>query len=275
MTKDAVTSKLASVGIIGYGSVGRATELLFKKAVIFDPPKGYDDPTQLQKCPVSFVCVPTPTGRDGRCDLRLVHDAVKSVAPLLSDSQVLAIRSTVPPGTARQLQEEYSNTHIASNPEFLRSHRLKEDALRPFRVVIGGDSVYARQLLLRTYHSRLTRRVPYIVTDSITAELIKYIANSFLSVKISYAHQIRRAAARLGADYDEVVRAVGLDPRIGSGDEWFLDRLDDECLPKDLRAFVSLLRSWNTERWLLEAVLAHEEERFSIRMTERPAPSGT
>lgn len=254
-----------TVGIVGHGTVGQATALLFRDVAIYDPPKGHADLSPLARCPVSFVCVPTPTLPDGRCDLSSVYAAASQVAPILSDQQVLAIRSTVPPGTVRQLQEAFPNTHFASNPEFLRAHRLAEDALRPSRVVIGADTVHSRQVLLKAYHSRLGRRVPYIVTDSVTAELIKYAANCFLATKITYAQEIRRAARRIGAHYDDVVRAVGLDPRIGPGDEWFLDGLNDECLPKDLEAFISLLRSWRTDRRMLETVRQLKSEPLPVR----------
>jgi UDP-glucose 6-dehydrogenase len=90
-------------------------------------------------------------------------------------------------------------------------------------VVIGADTVYSRQVLLSLYNSRLGRRAAYVVTDSVTAEFIKYAANCFLATKITYAQEIRKAARRIGAHYDDVVRAVGMDPRIGPGDEWFLD----------------------------------------------------
>lgn len=243
------------VGIIGYGTVGQATAALFGNVVIHDPLKGYAGASNLPKCGVLFVCVPTPATPDGRCDLGMVKAAIESIAPLLSDSQVVAVRSTVPPGTVRQLQEEFPNTHFAANPEFLRAHRAQKDATHPRRVVIGADTAYARQTLLRAYYSRLKHRVPYLVTDSLTAEFIKYAANCFLATKITYAAEIRRTAERIGADYGEIVRALSLDPRIGGGDEWWLSGVLDECLPKDLEAFVNLLRGWQTDRQLLETIL--------------------
>ncbi len=274
-----------TTGIVGYGTVGQATALLFEDVAIYDPPKGHTDLSALAGCPVSFVCVPTPTLTDGRCDLSFVYDAVSRVAPILSNKQILAIRSTVPPGTVRQLQEEFPNTHIASNPEFQRADHLEEGSLRPSRVVIGADTeicslcsrslshhlqpsrvvigadtTYSQQLLLEAYRSCLKDHVPYLVTDSVTAEFIKYAANCFLATKITYAQEIRKAASRIGAHYGDVVRAVGLDPRIGPGDEWFLDRLDDHCLPKDLEAFTSLLRSWRTDSRLLETVRDLKDE---------------
>ncbi len=263
-----------TTGIIGYGTVGQATALLFEDIAIYDPPKGHTDLSALARCPVSFVCVPTPTLTDGRCDPSFVYDAVSQVAPILSADHVLVIRSTVPPGTVRQLQEGFPNTHLASNPEFLRAHRLEEDSLHPSRVVIGADTVYSRQRLLKLYHSRLGRGVPYVITDSVTAEFIKYAANCFLATKITYAQEIRKAAYHIGTHYEDVVRAVGLDPRIGQGDEWFLDGLNDECLPKDLEAFISVLHSWRTDSRLLEKVhdLKDEPLRGRLGAADRMAP---
>ncbi len=257
------------MGIVGYGTVGRATASLFRDVAIYDPYQGYDDLASLADRDVVFVCVPTPNRPDGHCDLSAVYDAVRRVVPRLSERQVVAIRSTVPPGTARRLQEAFPNTHFAANPEFLRAHRLEEDAKRPSRVVIGADTVFARQSLLRAYHSCFRDRVPYLVTDSLTAEFIKYAANCFLATKILYARELRRAAKRLGVSFGDVVMALGLDPRIGGGEEWWLEGLQDECLPKDLEAFVHFLRSRGIERELLETLL---RLRDSTLMTEG-APS--
>ena len=247
------------VGIVGYGTVGQATAQLFKNVAVYDPPKGYTDPSVLDKCPLLFLCVPTPSLPDGRCDLSLVYQAISQIAGHIKENQVVAVRSTVPPGTVRQLQETFAHAHFASNPEFLRADHLEEDALRPKRVVIGADIDYSQQLLLKAYRGRFKDRVPYVLTDSLTAEFIKYAANTFLATKIAFARDIRKAARRLGAHYDDAVRAVSLDPRIGGGDEWWLDGLRDECLPKDLSAFVSLLRAWRTEGRLLTTVLASED----------------
>lgn len=248
------------VGIVGYGVIGQATARLFKSAVVYDPPKGYTDPSILAGCRVLFVCVPTPILPDGRCDLSLLYGAIGDIAGHLNKDQVVAVRSTVPPGTTRQLQEAFAQAHFAANPEFLRAHRAMEDTLRPWRVVVGADSDYSRQMLLNIYRSRLGERVPYVATDSVTAEFIKYAANCFLATKIFYGRLIRKAAQRLGADYEDVVRSLALDPRIGGGEEWWLEGLRDECLPKDLTAFVNLLRRWRTERRLLETVLEIKNE---------------
>ena len=242
------------VGIIGYGTVGQATAHLFKDVVIYDPPKGYEDASALGGCSIVFLSVPTPSALDGRCDLGAVYQALGVIAPQLSDSQVVAVRSTVPPGTVRQLQAAFPNTRFASNPEFVRAHKAEEDSVRPWRVVIGGDSAYVREAVRQVYYERLRRSVPYLVTDSLTAEYIKFAANGFLATKIVYALQIRQAAQHAGADYDAVVQGLSLDPRIGGGDEWWLEGLDDECLPKDLEAFLHLLRDWQGDAGLLEAV---------------------
>lgn len=259
------------VGIVGYGVVGQATARLFKSAAMYDPAKGYTDSSVLAGCRVVFVCVPAPTLPDGRCDLSFLYGAIGDIAGHLNKDQVVAVRSTVPPGTTRQLQETFAQAHFAANPEFLRAHRATEDALRPPRVVIGADSVYSRQTLLDTYRSRLGERVPHVVTDSVTAEFIKYAANCFLAAKILYGRVIRKAAQRLGADYEDVVRSLALDPRIGGGEEWWLEGLRDECLPKDLTAFVNLLRRWRAERRLLETVLEIKNEDLA---RERALPVG-
>ncbi|MFQ6019923.1 MAG: hypothetical protein ACE5KW_04125 [Dehalococcoidia bacterium] len=247
------------VGVVGYGTVGQATARLFNGAAVYDPLKGYADASALDRCQVVFICVPTPTLPGGECDLSLVYGSISEISPHIDEDRVVAIRSTVPPGTVRQLQETFAHAHFASTPEFLRADYMEQDALQPSRVVIGADTAYSQQVLLKAYRSRLRDRVPYVVTDSLTAEFIKYVANCFLATKISYAREIRTAARRLGAHYDDVVQAVGLDPRIGSGDEWWLEGLRDECLLKDLSAFVKLLRGWRSDGRLLTTVLASQD----------------
>ncbi|HEY8490679.1 MAG TPA: hypothetical protein VIO14_06770 [Dehalococcoidia bacterium] len=232
------------MGVVGYGVVGQATAHLFGGAAVYDPAKGFDDPAVLADCPVIFLCVPTPTVH-GRNDLSLLHHALAALAPVLREGQVLAVRSTVLPGTMRALGARYPRLRFAANPEFLRSHRAFQDALRPYRTVVGADDPGTAEAVVRAYRARLPADTPFVVTDSVSAELIKYAANAFLATKIAYAHEVWAAAQRLGADYGAVSTALGLDPRIGAGEELVVDPDDpgfsDECLPKDLAAFVTFL----------------------------------
>lgn len=252
-------STLQPVGIAGYGIVGQAVAHLFKTVAIFDPPKGWTDPSVLKRCPVTFMCVPTPT-IDCCHDLSILESTLDAIAPYLESGHILAIRSTVLPGTVRRLQQEYNGLHFASNPEFLRSHQAFLDVLNPHRVVIGADIPWVSQYLRRLYQDRLGTKVPVVVTDSVTAEVIKYASNCFLAMKISFAEELREVCHELGAEYREVAEGMALDPRIGGGEE--LSRDDgnrgfaDECLPKDLASFTAFVQERTLSATMLEATQA-------------------
>lgn len=250
---------MPKIGVVGYGVVGQATAYLFGGAAVYDPAKGFSDPRVLADCTVVFLCVPTPTVH-GRNDQSLLDEALAALLPVLQNGQVLALRSTVLPGTVRALQARYPFLRLTSNPEFLRAHRAFADATRPYRVVIGADDPAAAEAVAHAYRRRLPPETPFVLTDSMTAELIKYASNVYLAAKISYAHEIWEAALRLSADYEAIREAMGLDPRIGPGDELAVDPdhlgFDDECLPKDLTAFATFLDELGLPAYLARATAA-------------------
>jgi UDPglucose 6-dehydrogenase len=235
------------VGIVGYGVIGKATASIFPEIVVYDPLKGYPDPSPLGACDVIFICVPTPTV-GGRQDISIVEQALEWTAPFLRPEQVVAIRSTVLPGTTQRLQERHPQLGLAHNPEFLRSHRAMEDAREPHRIVLGADLPHVRRALVDVYRESmvadLERRL--ILTDATTAELIKYAANCYLAMKISYFNEMYDVGRALNADYETLSTALGMDPRIASGEETRINPsnrgFDDECLPKDLDAFIGFLQ---------------------------------
>lgn len=254
-----MSSKLERVGIVGYGIVGQTVAHLFKKVVIYDPPKGWNDPLALGGCPVIFICLPTPT-IDGRNDLGTILSTLDVLAPYLAPECILAIRSTVLPGTTRRLQQEYQGLHFASNPEFLRGHLAFHDVLNPYRIIIGADTPWVGQYLEQFYQSRLGNKVPVVVTDSVTAEVIKYASNSFLAMKISFAEELRELCQKLGVEYGMVAEGMAFDPRIGGGEELFRGDgnrgFTDECLPKDLESFVTFVQEWGHPGTMLKATQA-------------------
>jgi UDPglucose 6-dehydrogenase len=238
------------VGIAGYGVIGQATASVFSDMVVYDPPQGYPDPKPLAECGVVFVCVPTPT-KDGKQDLSIVQQCLKDLAAVLPEGHIVALRSTVLPGTNRQLQKEHPRLVLASNPEFLRSHRAMDDMREPYRIVIGADDPRARRALVAAYDESLVRPASrhYVLTSTTTAELIKYAANCYLATKISYFNEMYDVCRALDADYETLRHALGLDPRIAPGEETMINPrnrgFDDECLPKDLSAFIAFLRDNN------------------------------
>jgi len=158
---------------------------------------------------------------------------------------VVCIRSTVLPGTTRKLQQSCPQTAFAYNPEFLRAHRAFKDVIKPYRVVIGADDKVIRDRVADAYRASRAHIPRLVITNSITAEMIKYAANCFLAMKITYANEIFDVCKALGINYEQVRQGISLDPRIGNGDELVVDPsyrgFRDECLPKDLDAFISFL----------------------------------
>ncbi|HEY8415473.1 MAG TPA: UDP-glucose/GDP-mannose dehydrogenase family protein, partial [Thermaerobacter sp.] len=172
------------------------------------------------------------------------------------DRPVVVMKSTVPPGTGRRLQERYLAAHgiaYVSNPEFLREGSAVYDWFHPDRVVIGSESEEAAARVRALYEGY---GAPIVVTDTTTAEMIKYGANAFLATKISFINELANMCDRVGADVEVVARGIGLDPRIGPD---FLRAglgYGGSCFPKDVRALDHLALVYDYPFELLRAVIA-------------------
>jgi UDPglucose 6-dehydrogenase len=210
-----------------------------------------------------FICVGTPPLEDGDADLSAIDNCARLIAEEARGPKLIVEKSTVPMQTGQKLKRAlaiYSRKSdydfkVASNPEFLREGTAVFDFLHPDRIVIGVEDEHAEAQLREIYQPILERRltcpihngncpperVPALVATSInSAELIKHSCNSFLALKISYANLISDICENMGADVQQVVHAMGLDPRIGSD---FLHAglgFGGFCLPKDIQAFIRL-----------------------------------
>ena len=172
---------------------------------------------------VVFIAVGTPTRRgDGHADLSYVFAAAKEVAAELSDYTAIITKSTVPVGTGRQVEEVVKAANpeadfdVVSNPEFLREGSAIGDFMRPDRVVVGAESERAIARMRALYRPLYLIEKPVLFTSLETAELIKYAANAFLAVKISYINQMADLCEAVGADVHDVAKGMGLDNRIGA-----------------------------------------------------------
>ena len=193
---------------------------------------------------VHFLCVGTPEGESGHADLGFVHAAADSLAPHLASECLIAGKSTVPVGTARQVMHRVRATapageavDLAWNPEFLREGFAVQDSLAPDRIVIGVTSDRAEALLREVYATPLAAGIPLLVTGIETAELVKVAANAFLATKISFINAMAEVCEQAGADVIPLAEALGCDARIGRR---FLSPglgFGGGCLPKDVRAF--------------------------------------
>jgi len=225
---------------------------------------------------LTFICVGTPSDKDGRIDLSIVRRASESIGDALKlanrDSHhVVVVKSTVVPGTTdevvapiiREKSGDASTVGIAMNPEFLREGKAVYDFMNPDKIVIGGDS-RARDTVARLY-KKISCEIT--LTDTRTAEMIKYANNSFLATKISFANEIGNICKRLGIDVYEVMSAVGKDFRIS---EHFLNAgagFGGSCFPKDVKALIGRARELGYDPLLLNATIRVNEEQ-PMRMIE-------
>jgi UDPglucose 6-dehydrogenase len=193
---------------------------------------------------VHFLCVGTPEGQAGHADLSFVRAATDALAPHLSSPCLVVGKSTVPPGTARQVLGQLramapagQQVEVAWNPEFLREGHAVQDSLAPDRIVLGATSQWAEGLIRQVYARPLETGIPLLVTDLETAELVKVAANAFLATKISFINAMAEICEKAGADVMPLAEALGLDARIGRR---FLSPglgYGGGCLPKDVRGF--------------------------------------
>ncbi|PXY37529.1 UDP-glucose dehydrogenase family protein [Prauserella flavalba] len=201
-----------------------------------------------------FLCVPTPMGAGGAADLRAVEQVVAEIADVLPSGCALITKSTVPVGTARRIQELTGRPDlpVVSNPEFLREGTAVSDFLGPDRIVVGSDTPGAADWVANLYADL---GAPAVVTDAASAELVKYAANCFLAMKLSYVNAIAELCERLGADIEPVTLGMGYDRRIGRsflrpGPGW-----GGSCLPKDTSALLRIAESVRFDFELLDAAV--------------------
>lgn len=204
---------------------------------------------------VVFLCLPTPAGAGGAPDISVVLAVVTQIAGALPAGATVVVKSTVPPGTAAQIESLLGRPDVAvvSNPEFLREGTAVADFLRPDRIVVGCDHDGAAERVAGLY-AKL--EAPVVFTSTASAELAKYAANSFLAVKVSYINEVAALCERTGADIAEVTQVLGHDPRIGAshlrpGPGW-----GGPCLPKDVRALAHVAATAGSEFGMLQAALA-------------------
>jgi len=203
---------------------------------------------------VVFLCVPTPMGEGGAADLAAVEAVIAEVGELLPPGCVIVNKSTVPVGTAARVSRMVGREDIAvvSNPEFLREGSAVSDFLNPDRIVVGADAQNAAERVAALY-AKLG--APTVLTDAASAELVKYAANCFLAMKLSYVNAVAELCERLGADVVDVTEGIGYDRRIGQsflspGPGW-----GGSCLPKDTHALLQVSAAADFDFPLLRATI--------------------
>jgi nucleotide sugar dehydrogenase len=256
---------LPKVGIIGNGFVGSAITAGFGlhadiKIFDVDPDrKTHSFEEVCNTCNFVFVGVPTPmtSVEGGKIDLSIMDDVFSRINETSQNKDtVFILKSTVVPGTTERYMEMFPDLRIVFNPEFLTERAARLDFINASRVILGGcpEDVDAVEAL---YRSRFPH-VKIIKTDPASAQFIKYMANCFFAVKVSFMNEMKQAADRLGCDWDDVMNGFVSDGRIGNshldvpGHDGSLG-YGGKCFPKDINAFIGLFEELGIEPDLLRA----------------------
>ena len=254
------------IGIIGQGFVGNAIYQKFKN--YFDV-LTYDLDSKLcnstlenlcEKCETIFVCLPTPMNENGSCCTDIVEDCLKDIEILTSFEQkqkTIVLKSTVSPGTTEKWNTEFSFLQIIFNPEFLTEANAVSDFENQNRIILGGPRPQTTKL--KQIYSKVFPKAHIIKTNSTHAEMVKYLTNSFLATKVSFANEIYQICEKLKVDYDKVVEYATLDDRLGKT-HWQVPGPDGDygfgghCLPKDLSALIHIAMKLDIDINVLNAV---------------------
>ena len=222
----------------------------------------------IKKADIVFIAVGTPSRRgDGHADLTYVYEAAEKIAKNLDGYTVIVNKSTVPVGTGAEVKNIIKKINpdalfdVVSNPEFLREGNAIEDFMRPDRVVVGIETEKAKQLMSIIYKPLYLIETPILFTDLNTAELIKYSANAFLAVKISYINQMSDLCEKVGADVHDVAKGIGLDKRIGSKFLHPGPGYGGSCFPKDTLALVQTAKEYDSNLSIVETVVQYNKQR--------------
>lgn len=273
------------LGIIGQGFVGSAVHEGMKnhfEILAYDKdPNKFSNVESIfhvvESTNITFLCVPTPMKRTGECDLSIVRkalDEISSVANALSvQSYIVIMKSTVPPGTTDMLNKEYPNLDIIFNPEFLTEANAIEDYKNQNRIIIGGER--PGTTTVKRIFSKAFPKVPIIKTSSTIAEMIKYVTNTFLATKVSFANEMYQICQKMGVDYDKVIEYARYDDRLGNS-HWAVPGPDGDfgfgghCFPKDISALVCVAKELGVKPdMLIATMLKNTEVRTNLDWTKQ------
>lgn len=226
----------------------------------------------VENCDVIFIAVGTPPKDDGSADLKYVLQVANNIGKYLNGYKVIVNKSTVPVGTGQLVREAIQNAlnerneeytfDIVSNPEFLREGKAVGDCLKPDRVVIGCESERAAEVMKKVYDVLYINETPFVFTDIATAELIKYSSNAFLAVKISFINEMALLAEKVGANVQEIARAMGMDGRISPKFLHAGPGYGGSCFPKDTKAIVDIANKHGEELKVIKgAIEANEKQK--------------
>jgi UDPglucose 6-dehydrogenase len=229
-----------------------------------------DLPSAVRASEIVFIAVGTPPGEDGSADLQHVLGVARDVGRTMNKYTVVVDKSTVPVGTAGRVRAAIApeTSHpfsVVSNPEFLKQGAAIEDFMKPDRVVIGVEAgdVQAAEFMKELYGPFTRTGAPIMIMDTASAELCKYAANSILATRISFMNEIANVCELVGADVDQVRKAIGADRRIGSSFLFPGIGYGGSCFPKDTKALLKSSKDKGYDFKILRAVEAVNDEQKS------------
>ena len=243
-----------NIGIIGRGFVGSAVQHGFSPNVGCDAEvRVYDkDPTKslhsleetVTLSDFVFISVPTPTKKNGNIDLTILEDVINDIYNVSKNNDtIFLIRSTIIPGTTRSLQLKFPNLKLVFNPEFLTERSANFDFINQARYIVGGDKKNTEKTA-ELFKWRFGKAISILETDYESAELIKYMANTFFATKISFLNDMKLLSDKCDANWNDVINGFVQDGRIGhshlnvpgwDGKYGF----GGSCFPKDIQAIIA------------------------------------
>ncbi len=265
------------LGIIGYGIVGQAVAYGFSQPEIKDKyeiryyDKYKETETLEEVVKISefiFICLPTPMKADESCiDLSIIEGSIAQITKITDGTdKIIVIKSTVVPGTTASLEKKYPKTNFAFNPEFLTEANYLEDFVNADRNVIGANNDLTSRRVVALYRQRFPH-TKIFQTDSTTAEMVKYMANSFLATKVIFANEMFEICQALGIKYEEVKSMVVADHRIFNShlDVTTAKGFGGKCFPKDIVALIGRAKELNVEPSLLETAWSINKKIRKVR----------
>ena len=246
-----------NIGIIGRGFVGSAVAHGFSDGVGYsaniriydkDPSKSLNSLEDVvNNSDFIFVSVPTPSNEDGTISIEILNSCIREINDVHSNKEhsnpIILIRSTILPGTSKKIQNTFPDMRIVFNPEFLTERSANFDFISQTRFVLGGDKKNVSEVS-KLYKDRFGSSISIIETDFQSAELIKYVCNTYFATKVSFLNEMKRISDKVDANWDDVIEGFLRDGRIGSShtqvpgpDGKF--GFGGSCFPKDIQAMIS------------------------------------
>ena len=221
----------------------------------------------IEKVNVTFLCLPTPMRKSGECDLSIVENCLSQVNMLVKSLNkkdfIVIIKSTIPPGTTERLNKSNENINVIFNPEFLTEANAIEDYKNQNRIIVGGDRPWTSTV--KTIFEKAFPQVPIIKTSSTIAEMVKYVTNTFLATKISFANEMFQICQGLDIDFDKVIEYSKYDGRLGNS-HWSVPGHDGDfgygghCFPKDIAALNNVAEELGVKSTMLKATIDKNKE---------------